>query len=150
MSMPLSFFIAGIMQGSIRGTTMHDQEYRARVAALVKAHYPEAECFDPLGAHPGSLAYDHETGRDAFFELMEKAGRTDVLIAFVPEASMGTAIELWSAFHAGAVIVTVSPLTENWVVKFLSDHIVPDLPALEACFANGTFARLIAEKIEYR
>jgi hypothetical protein len=48
-------------------------------------------------------------------------GETDLLIAFVPEATMGTAIEMWEAARHGRVVVTISPLDLNWAVQFCSD-----------------------------
>ena len=55
------------------------------------------------------------------------AATADVLVAYVPEASMGTAIEMWQAFKAGAHVFTISPLAENWVVKFLSQRVFATL-----------------------
>ena len=144
----LEVFLAGIMQGSLPDA-LHSQSYRGEIAALIREHLPGAEVFDPFAAHPESLGYDPERGRDVFFGLMEKAGQIDVLIAFLPEASMGTAIEMWSAYHAGAVIVTVSPLEENWVVRFLSDAVVPDLPAFQAFLREGRLEGLLARKVGY-
>ena len=56
----------------------------------------------------------------------------DVLLAFVPEASMGTAIEMWEAHQHGAAVITISPLKHNWAVKFLSHALYADLPEFEA------------------
>ena len=50
-------------------------------------------------------------------------GEIDLLIAFVPEASMGTAIEMWEAWRHDKLVITISPLKHNWAVKYLS-HIV--------------------------
>ncbi len=97
--------------------------------------------------HPDSLAYDHDTGRDVFFDLLERAGRADVLIAYLPEASMGTAIELWNAHHAGAYIVCVSGLTKNWVVRYLADMMLPDMDALREVARNGALGQAIRTKL---
>ena len=40
-------------------------------------------------------------------EMAEEAARADVLIAYVPEASMGTAVEIWEAYRAGKPILTI-------------------------------------------
>ena len=69
----------------------------------------------------------------------------DVLLAFVPEASMGTAIEMWEAHQHGAAVITVSPLRHNWAVKFLSHAIYGDLGEFEAAVTSGEVARRIAE-----
>jgi len=62
----------------------------------------------------------------------------------VPHASMGTAVEMWQAFRAGIPIVTVSPLSANWIVRHLSAVVLPDLAAFEAWAAGGGLARLMA------
>lgn len=148
MSQPLNVFLAGIIQGSLPDS-IHAQDYRKAIGALIEKHLPDAEMYDPFANHPDSLRYDPERGRDVFFELMDRAGESDVLIAFIPEASMGTAIEMWNAFHTGAVIISVSKLTENWAVRFLSDAIVPDVAELEAFIASGKLAKLVKSKISY-
>jgi hypothetical protein len=44
----------------------------------------------------------------------------DILLACVPEASMGTAIEMWEAWRHDKLVISISPLKHNWAVKFLS------------------------------
>ncbi len=148
MPEPVNVFIAGIIQGSLPDS-VHDQQYRTDIGTLIRDHLPDATVYDPFDEHPDSLAYDPAKGRDVFFDLMDRASQADVLIAFAPEASMGTAIEMWNAFHAGAVIVTVSPLTENWVIRFLSDAILPDINALREFLHTGKLEALMEEKIGY-
>jgi hypothetical protein len=131
------FFIAGIIQGSKPGLAIHRQDYRAEIAKLLREAFPGAEVFDPVAEYPGSVHYPEEKGRAAFFDLMERAGKADALIAFIPEASMGTAIELWRARERGALVVCVSPLSENWVVKFLADKILPDMDTLASFIKDG-------------
>jgi len=67
----------------------------------------------------------------------------DVLIAFVPEASMGTAIEMWEAWKNKAVVITISPLKVNWAVRFLSHAIYPDLLAFFAALDSGEITAMI-------
>lgn len=148
MAEGITVFLAGIIQGSLPDS-IHSQDYRLEIARILGEHLPEAQVFDPYREHPDSLAYDAETGRDVFFDLMDKAGQADVLIAFVPEASMGTAIEMWNAFHAGSVIIAVSPLAENWAVRFLADTIVPDIAGLKQFLVSGGLEKLLEEKIGY-
>ena len=80
-----------------------------------------------------------------FFHHNRMCREIDVLLAFVPEASMGTAIEMWEAHQHGAAVITVSPLKHNWAVKFLSHAIYADLPEFEAALQSGEVARRIAE-----
>lgn len=58
-------------------------------------------------------------------------GETDLLIAFVPEATMGTAIEMWEAARHGRIVVTISPLDLNWAVQFCSDVVYSSVEAFE-------------------
>ena len=146
MSKPLRFFIAGIIQGSLPDTC-HPQDYRGEIAGMLKTAFPGSEVFDPVEEYPDSIAYDDARASAAFFDLMDRAGNTDVLVAFVPEASMGTAIELWNAHHAGSLVVCVSGLTKNWVVRYLADMVLTDRAALKEAIANGGLAKAIEAKL---
>ena len=139
----MRFFIAGIMQGSHTVNHMHNQDYRPRIAQLLEDHFPGAEIYDPLAKHQKSLEYDKLTGREVFFRHNQMCREVDVLLAFVPEASMGTAIEMWEAHQHGAAILTISPMTHNWAVKFLSHGLYADEAAFIAALGNGEVARKI-------
>ncbi len=139
------FFIAGIMQGSHTASLMHGQDYRLRLTQLLESHFPEAEIYDPLAEHKTSLGYDKLTGREVFFRHNLMCREVDVLLAFIPEASMGTAIEMWEAHRHGAAIFTISPMAHNWAVKFLSHAVYADEADFEAALRNGDVARRIEE-----
>ncbi len=139
----MRFFLAGIMQGSLRAASLHDQDYRPRLIRLLAERFPQAEIHDPLALHSGSLAYDESRGREVFFGHNRLCGEVDVLVAFVPEASMGTAIEMWEAYRHGRCVVSISPLEHNWVIKFLSHVRYHDVAEFEAALADGGLASLI-------
>ncbi|HHN46605.1 MAG TPA: hypothetical protein ENN09_04110 [Planctomycetes bacterium] len=124
-------FLAGIIQGSHADKGVHPQDYRRRVRELVEKHVPGAEVYDPVAEYPGSVEYPDDYAKQVFFGLMEKAARADVLIAFLPQASLGTAIEMWEARRAGVHVVAISPLKHNWVIRFVSDVAVSDLEEFE-------------------
>ena len=140
---PLRFFIAGIMQGSLTEATLHDQDYRTRLASLLAEHFPDARVYDPLANHCNSIEYDDRTGREVFFGHNRMCRDVDVLVSFVPEASMGTAIEMWEAYTHGAVVITISPLAINWAVRFLSHVLFEDVGQFEASLVSGDLARRI-------
>lgn len=140
----MRFFISGVMQGSRLDKGICDQDYRKIIKAIIKARLPEAEVIDPLELHPDSVDYGPEEGKRVLLEMAEEAARADVLIAYVPEASMGTAIEMWRAYRAGRVVLTISPLAENWVVKFFSTRVFPTLQDFEAFVADGGLEGLMA------
>lgn len=140
----MRFFIAGIMQGSLADVGIHDQSYRVAIGEAIRARFAEAEIIDPIELHPeGGLNYGPEEAKRTLLELAEEAARADVLIAYLPEASMGTAVEMWQAYRAGKPILTISPLAENWVVRFLSTRVFPSLGAFESFVAEGELEKLL-------
>jgi hypothetical protein len=133
----MKIFLAGIMQGSHLGAVIHNQNYRADLIALLAEHLPGAEIYDPLADHADSLDYDDAQGRSVFMKHNAMCGEVDLLVAFVPEASMGTAIEMWEAHRAGRRVVTISPLSHNWAVRFLSDVVYADIDAFQQALVSG-------------
>jgi hypothetical protein len=119
----VQFFVAGIMQGSRQDDDICDQDYRAAIRDIIQLKYPEAEVVCPIELYPDSVGYGYEEGKSTFLDLAQRAARADVLVAYLPEASMGTAIEMWQARGGGARILTISPMADNWVIKFLSDRV---------------------------
>jgi len=141
----MRFFLAGIMQGSHLGAVIHNQDYRARIKQLLAQHFPGSDIYDPLADHGNSLDYDDATGRAVFFHHNQLCREVDVVLAFVPEASMGTAIEMWEAFQHGRAVIAISPLKHNWAVKFLSHQLYADIDEFEAALTGGSLARRLAE-----
>ena len=134
------------IQGSHTAPTVHSQSYRERLVGLLRATFPEAEVYCPVENYPASLTYSAQEARATFLGLMARAGEADVLVAFVPEASMGTAIEMWQAHRRGRVVVTISPMAVNWAVRFLSTALLPDIDAFERFVRSGELARLLASR----
>jgi hypothetical protein len=130
-------FIAGIIQGSQSGREIEAQDYRREIAQIVRRHVPAVEVLDPLELYPDSVGYGPEQAKQTLLELAELAGGVDVLVAYVPSASMGTAIEMWNAYRSGSPVYVISPLADNWVVHSLSKCIFPDLAAFAAFVAGG-------------
>jgi hypothetical protein len=142
----MRFFLAGIMQGSHLGAVLHNQDYRGRIKALLAEHFPGAEIYDPLADHSNSLDYNEDQGRRVFFHHNAMCREVDVVLAFVPEASMGTAVEMWEAYQNGRTVIAVSPLKHNWAVKFLSHALYKDIEELEAALVSGRMKRTIEEE----
>jgi hypothetical protein len=141
----MRFFLAGIMQGSHLALTIHNQSYRQHLKQLLAEHFPGAEIYDPLADHSDSLSYDENRGREVFFHHNQLCGEVDVVLAFVPEATMGTAIEMWEAYKHGKAVIAVSPMNHNWAVRFLSHEVYADLDELEAALRSGQLAARIQE-----
>lgn len=141
----MRFFLAGIMQGSHFAAVLHNQDYREHLKKLLAETFPEADVYDPLADHGSSLEYDDAEGKRVFFHHNHLCREIDVLVAFVPEASMGTAIEMWEAFQHGGVVLTISPLAHNWAVRFLSHEVFADYESFESAVRDGSIARRIAQ-----
>jgi hypothetical protein len=136
-------FIGGIMQGSRLDRFIDDQDYRRVIAEAIHARHPEVEVVDPNELHPDGVDYGDEQAKETLLQLFELAGQADLVVAYAPEASMGTAIEMWQAFQAGAPVVAISPMEANWVVRHLSTAILPDLDAFCSWVAGGGLDKLI-------
>jgi hypothetical protein len=141
----MRIFLAGIIQGSLAQPVVHDQDYRRHLKELLAEHLPDALVYDPVDGHADSIRYDDATGRDVFFRHAEMCRDVDVLLAFVPEASMGTAIEMWEAYRHGVVVITITPLAINWAVRFLSHLVYGGLDEFEADLYSGRLAQQIGE-----
>lgn len=138
-----NIFLAGIIQGSIADAAIHDQDYRARIKAIIADALPEAAVYCPVENHPASLDYDDDQGRRVFEQHVWMARDSDLVVAYLPSASMGTAIEMWEAHRKGTPIVAITPLAVNWVVRFLCDLVVADLEEFEAAARDGRLAGLL-------
>lgn len=140
-----SFFLAGIIQGSL-ADSIHGQEYRGAVKRAILERFPDADIFDPIADHPNSLSYSDRKGREVFMGLLEESRRRDCLIAFLPEASMGTAVEIWNAREAGKAVIAISPLEKNWVVRYLVDCVCEGLDEFARLVESGGIERLLEVK----
>ncbi len=130
-------FIAGIMQGSRLDRYIDDQDYRHTISRAILEQHPDVEIVDPNELHPNGVEYDDEQAKTTLLEMADLASRADLVVAYAPEASMGTAIEMWEAFRAGVPLVTISPMAANWVVRHLSSVVLPDLDAFGQWVADG-------------
>ena len=139
----MKIFLAGIMQGSHLGAVMHYQGYREHLRELLQQHLPGADVYDPLADHQSSLEYTADRGREVFLDHNRLCSQIDVLIAFGPEASMGTAIEMWEAWQAGRVVIAISPLSLNWTIKYCSHLLYPDIESFQAELEAGRLAERI-------
>lgn len=142
------FFLSGIIQGSLPGKNIHKQDYRKEIKELLKKHFHGAHIYCPVENYPGSPDYDDVKGKDIFFNLLRKASEVDVLVAFLPEASMGTAIEMWEAYKRENVILCISPLINNWVVKYLCTAIFEDIAEFDNYIREGKLNKLLEERLK--
>jgi hypothetical protein len=139
-------FIAGIMQGSRMDRYIDDQDYRRTIAEALADHRIDVEVLDPNKLHPNGVDYDDAMAKATLLEMANLASKADLLVAYVPKASMGTALEMLKAFEANVPVVTISPMAANWVIKHLSSVVLPNLDAFREWVTNGELDKLL--KIE--
>jgi hypothetical protein len=120
-------FIAGVMQASSLTKGIVDQRYRSEIRSALLARWPDLEVVDPFELHPNSIAYPEAEARETLLSLLDLACSSDLVVAYAPVASMGTALEMYAAYLKNVPVVTISPMVDNWVVRVLSRRVFPDL-----------------------
>ena len=138
---PWRVFIGGIMQGSRRENSIDAQDYRQVLGQCLRSHLQDVEVIDPFELHPNSVAYDTDEARRTLITLAQTAGQADAAVVFLPEASMGTALEMWEAHRGGKPIFAISPLIYNWVIRCLATRVFANIEEFCAYVASGDFER---------
>ncbi|HET6429199.1 MAG TPA: hypothetical protein VFJ30_12355 [Phycisphaerae bacterium] len=142
----MRIFLAGIIQGSLVEPAIHCQGWRDAVRDVLARHYPGADVYCHYESHPNSIAYELPEILATLEDGNAKAAASDVVVCWLPSASMGTGLEMYLAQQAGAVVLAVTPMAANWVVRAYSDRILPDLDALDAFCASGELDELLRAK----
>ncbi len=111
----LTYFISGVMisapgKATEQGLAMEPQDYRTQIRSAITSSDPRATIIDPLvlGAqraaqlHPvgtpeSELWRDDADVRSMLAEVVGAAAGADVVVCYLPTASMGSAIELHEA-----------------------------------------------------
>jgi hypothetical protein len=83
------------------------------------------------------VQYTQDQARQTFLHYTAAAAEADILIAYLPCVSMGTAMEMWSAYCAGRYIVAVTPFIHHWAILATANEILPDLETLLAYIESG-------------
>jgi hypothetical protein len=141
-----SLFVGGIMQGSKQEMAVHDQGYRDRIASIVHCYHPEINVIDPARLHPNSVEYTRERAVATFLDSLDRAAAADILVAYLPEASMGTALEIWRAHAAGKPVFVISPLVNNWMLWATATRIFADIDDFSAFVADGRLGPYLDRK----
>lgn len=138
----MKIFLAGVMQGNKKVYGIRSQDYRKKITGIIKAVLPNATVIDPDITDPNRLSYTKEQSSDMFFRYCKMASEVDLVVSFIPEASMGSAIEMWIAYNAKIPILTISPMDYNWVVKLLSRKIYLSIEEFENNFTSTLLKEL--------
>lgn len=123
-------FLAGIIQGSNQNRAIHSQDYREKLKSIIRKAYPETEIYDPLDGHLQSVDYNDEKGKATFLGSLAEIDNCDLMIAYLPGASLGTAIEIWESHKRKIPVWIITEMRTNWVVRFCSDKIFDDIESL--------------------
>ncbi|PID86713.1 MAG: hypothetical protein CSB13_02875 [Chloroflexi bacterium] len=142
----MKVFIGGIMQGQRQDNQIDSQSYRTQITEAFQKYAPEIGIIDPWALNPNSVNYDAERARHTFHTMIRKVQEADLMIAYLPAMSMGTAMEMWEAYNAGVYIVAVSPFIHHWAIKFTANEIVSDLETLLADIENGRLPQLVRQQ----
>lgn len=136
-------FLAGIIQGARTDDGIHHQGYRKQIRDAISVAYPEAQFIDPHEENLGRLEWSRELQREMFLRYVTEAGQCDVLVAWLPEPSMGTSVEMYEAYRMEVPVLAISPLTGTWAVFSLATRTFPDLEAFSAFVRTPGFAELV-------
>jgi hypothetical protein len=140
----MKIFLAGIMQGSFSGPGYHSQGYRQQLTELLHRNLSQVEIIDPWAMFPNSDTYSNDQARRTFFQVCDLVNQADLLIAYLPEASIGTGVEMWEAYRQGVPIITISPMEQNWAIQFLSWQVCQSMEELESLLQKETLPPLAA------
>jgi nucleoside 2-deoxyribosyltransferase len=138
-------FLAGIIQGSSKDKSIHSQDYRERIIEAIESTFPGAVVYNPLHGHENSVEYDDIKGKTTFLNSLDVIKKCDLMIAYLPQASLGTAVEIWECYKLGIPVWTITPMKTNWVVRFCSEKIFDDIDSL-ARYLHSLRATSLKEK----
>jgi hypothetical protein len=141
----MNIFLAGVMQGARLDNQIHEQDYRVKITQALQEHHPDAHIVDPWALNPNSVNYDEALARHTFLTMTASAGEADLLIAYLPTVSMGTAMEMWQAFQTNTYIIAITPHIHHWAIRFTADEIIPDLPSFLALVESGHLKQLLPQ-----
>lgn len=135
----IRFFLAGIIQGSLQDDTVHDQSYRDRIRRVLEEAFIDCSIYCPVEEHPNSVTYDDTIAHKVFHRHIQLVREADVLIVYLPEASMGSGIEMWEARQHHTFTVSITSMRANWVVRLFSDAICRSIEDFESFVRSGAF-----------
>ena len=141
----MKIYISGVMQGSKKGKGIQEQGYRQVISEAIKIHNPDAEIYDPFSVFPNSVEFDDQKAKQTLFAMAEEAASSDFVVAYLPEASMGTALEMMRAYDNGKTIVSISTLEKNWFIRAVSKKMFISLEDFCAWVQQTNLAELISE-----
>lgn len=141
----MKVFFGGIIQGSCQGSNITSQDYREKIKTVLNDKYPDFEIIDPFASHNNSIEYDDDQANETFFNYLNVVDTSDLMIAFLPQASMGTAIEMYRAYHCKVPVITISPMSTNWVIRLFSIKNFETIESFAKFVNNDNLMKLLSE-----
>lgn len=133
----IRFFLGGIIQGSHQDDSVHDQSYRDRIRGVIEEAFIDSSIYCPVEEHPDSVTYDDDLAQKVFHRHIQLVREADVLIVYLPEASMGSGIEMWEAKQHHTFTITITSMRANWVVRLFSNAICRSIEDFESFVRSG-------------
>ena len=134
--MVYQYFIAGIIQGSKKDLDVYDQSYRKTIKEILRKAFPESRVLCPV----------EKKAKEVFHYHLKIVNNSHALIVYLPEASMGSAIEMWEAHHENRIVLVISPMKSNWIVRLFSDEIFTDIEEFESFVISGRLHQLLEDR----
>jgi hypothetical protein len=137
------FFLGGVIQGSVTDRTIMPQDYRLAIREAVARKTPGRTVYDPVENHAGSVEYTDEEAAGTFLHHIELLRRCGFFIAYLPSASMGTAIEMWECRRpVSPPVIAITPMGHNWVVRIFSGIVLKDVAEFEEWLSEENLKKL--------
>ena len=114
------------------------------IGNMIKDQFPEVEILDPFALYPDSVDYDDQKAKEVLFSSASKAGDSDLLISYLPEASLGTALEMIRAYDNGKPILCISPMEKNWFINSISSKVFMNLDEFLSWVKMGNLTKYIS------
>ncbi len=88
-----SFFVAGIIQGSLSCKGIHSQAYRERIRAILRARFPNSRITDPLELRPDSVNYRPAKAGRVFIEHIKIVSGVAILVCYLQVSNIDNGAE---------------------------------------------------------
>ena len=145
----VKIFVSGIVHGS-RENDVYPQCYRKRLVDVIEKSWETAIVSCPSIANSKTSTESLTDTMKAFELQLSSLKKSDIVVAYIPEASMGAAIEIYNASLRGKYVVTITPLQSSRIIKIFSHDIYDSVDSFEQACEIGKFkkdfARFIIEK----
>lgn len=144
----VSIYITGIQRGSKK--ELHPQTYRKQIIDAIRETWDSATLQCPTIDESRDKEEQLKDTVKEFEQRLSLLKKANIIVAYIPEASMGSAIELYNASLRGKYVVTISPMRSNRIIRLFSHDIYDSVESfINACQVGKfkkDYSRFIIEK----